>query len=240
MNLSLEAHPPPLHPAHRRQVRLLSGLMHVGLILIGVSAVWTLQPAMAPRHWAAYVVVALAMLAYVAATRGRCSFRDDGQLLTALGAALVFRLARDPQLAAIPALSEAMPGWLAAISPGLATLGLLLAAVCGFLFVRTLNNFLGHAHQPPFVSALGWGAGLMLALTLITFFMLSRFYELDGTYLTLLIAGLIQYYLLTRLVLSTSGRMTVGSAPQIYLALAILLACGHNLLAGLMMGGEGP
>jgi hypothetical protein len=240
MNESLETQPPPLHPAHRRQVNLLSGLMHAGLIMIGLSAVWTLQPAMTPRHWAAYVLVALVMLACVAVTRGRCGFQDGGKLLTALGAALVLRLARDPQLAAIPALSESMPAWLGAVSPGLGTLGLLLAAICGFLFVRTLNNFLGHGHQPLFVSALSWGSALILVLALVTFFTLRRFYELDVTYLSLLIAGIIQYYLLIRLALSTSGRMTVGAAPQIYLALAILLACGHNLLAGMVMGGEGP
>ncbi len=240
MEEALDAQHPPLQPAHRRQVNLLSGLMHAGLALVGVSAIWTLQPAMTPRHWAPLVLVALVMLACAAATRGRCGFQDGGKLLTALGAAMVLRLARDPQLTAIPALSEALPAWLAAISPGLATLGLLLAAICGYLLVRTLNNYLGHGHEPPFLCALNWGSLLILVLSIGTFFTLRRLYEVDVSYLSLLLAGTVQYYLLIRTALTSSGRMTVGAAPQVYLALAILGAFAHNLLAGMVMGGEAP
>jgi hypothetical protein len=240
MSESLEDRHPPLHPAHLRQVALLSGLMHVGLAIIGLSAAWTVQMGMTPRQWAPYLVVALVMLVGTLGTRGRCSFTAGGKLLTALGAALVLRLARDPQLASIPALSEVMPPWLGAMSPGLGTFGVLLAAVCGFLFVRTLDGYLGHGHEPPFGRALDWAALLVLALSLVTFFTLRRLYEIDSAYLSLVLAGTVQYYLVGRTALTTSGRMTVGAAPQLYLALAIFASFGHSLIASAMSGGEGP
>jgi len=241
MDEDLELAPPPLQPAHRRQVGTLSACLHVGLLLIGASAVWTLQPALAsPRQWAPYLLVAVLLLACAAITRGRCAFTDGGRLLTGLGAALVFRLARDPQLANLPALSDTMPAWAQAIAPGLGTLGLIIAAISGLLYVRTLDSYLGHGHVPPLLRALNWSAALILGLSVVTFFTLSRFYELDSTYLIVLLAGTIQYYLLVRVALTSSGRMMVGAMPQIYLAVALLGAFAHNVLAGVLSGGEGP
>ncbi len=240
MDDDLELRPPPLHPAHRRQISLLSGLMHAGLALVAVSAVWTVQPGMTPRQWGAYLLVALAMLIWAAVTRGRCGFQDGGKLVTALGGALVLRLARDPQLAAIPSLGDSLPSWVVAVAPGLAMLGLLLAAICGLLFVRTLNAYLGHGHESPFVWAVNWSAALVVTLSLIAFFTMRRFYEIEDAALIVLLAGTLQYYLMTRLLLSASGRTTVGAGPQVYLAVTILFACGRNLLAGLVIGGEGP
>ena len=237
-NLEVEA--PPLHPAHRRQLMVLSGLMHAGLIVIGLCAIYSLQPVMGPRQWAAYVLVAVAMLVCAAVTRGRCGFADGGKLLTALGAGMVLKLAAEPQLANLSGLGERLPPWLAGANLTIASLGLLVAAVFGFWFLRTLSNYLGHGHEPPLGRALNGSVLLILALSVVTFFTLRRFYELDTAYLAVLVGNAIQYYLLLRLTLSASGRKMVGAGPQVYLAVAILLACARNLLGGAMMGGGAP
>jgi hypothetical protein len=235
----LEFKAPPLHPAHRRRLTALSALMHVGLVVISACAVYSLQPLMGPRHWAAYVLVALAMLVGAAATRGRYSFADGGKLLTALGAGLVFKLASEPQLANLPWPGEHLPSWLAGANLTIASVGLLVAAIFGFWLLRTLTDYLGHAHEPPFLWALNGSVLLILVLSAVTFSTLRRFYEIDGIYLALLVGNAVQYYLLLRLTLSASGRKMVGALPQVILALAILAACARNVLGG-MMGGEAP
>lgn len=231
---------PPLQPAHRRQVTVFSVLMHAGLLIICASAVYTLQPTLTLRQWAACLILALAMIICAIATRGRCSFRDGGKLITALGAMVVLWLARDPQLAELPGLGEHLPDWLVAAAPGVATVAVLIAVICGFLFVRTLTSYVGHGHTPPFLRALNWSALIVLVLGIGIFLILKRFYEMDVAALTMLLANVIQYYLLLSVMLSASGRTTVGAAPQVYLAVAILLAFARNVAGGMVFGGEGP
>lgn len=231
---------PPLQPAHRRQLQVLSGLFHAGLIIIAAAAIYSLQPALTLRDWAPYLVVAVAMLICAAATRGRCGLQDGGRLLTALGAALLLSLAREPQLSSIEAIYESLPLWLVTMGLGLGTLGVLLAAIAGLSFVRTLNSYLGHPHPPPFTWAVNLAGLLVLVVGVVTFLTLRRFYEMDAAYLSLLVANLVQYYLLLRVTLYASGRMFVGAAPQVYIAAAILLAFARNMLGGGMMGGEAP
>lgn len=231
---------PPLQPAHRRQVRLLSGLFHAGLVIIAAAAVYSLQPALALRDWAPYLVVAVVMLICAAVTRGRSGLSDGGRLLTALGAALLLSLAREPQLSSIEAIYDSLPLWLVTMGLGLGTLGVLVAAIGGLGLVRALSSYFGQPHPPPFLWALNRAALLVLVVGVATFLTLRRFYEMDGAYLSLLLGNLVQYYLLLRVTLHSSGRMNVGAAPQVYIAVAILLAFARNMLGGGMMGGEAP
>lgn len=240
MDDALEGQQPPLQPAHRRQVTIFSGLMHAGLIIICLSAVYSLQPLLTLRQWAACAFLALVMLICAGVSRGRCSFHDWGKLLTALAAVLVLWLARDPQLSELPWPGDRMPAWLVGAAPGVATVGVLITVVFGVMFLRTLSNYLGHAHTPPFLQALNWAAFVVMVLAAGTFLLLRRFYEMDVAALALLLGNVIQYYLLVWVTLSASGRVTVGAAPQIYLAAAILLAFVRNLAGGMIVGGQGP
>ncbi|MEI6501858.1 MAG: hypothetical protein WCP21_12625 [Armatimonadota bacterium] len=224
--------PVELEPRHRRRITVLAALTNVGLLLICASAVWTVQPpTFGLRRWAGYAVLALLLLLSAALPRGRSAFSNAGKLAVTLAALIVLSLAYDPQLASVGALGDTMPPWLSAISPGLGTLGVLLAVVCGFSYLFTINGYLRHRHHTLFAWGLKSALILIIGLGLATYLCLHRLYELDPTVLSLLIGNALQYTLVGYVVVNLSGRLGVGSSMQIYLSLTVLLALARNILA---------
>ena len=219
--------------ARRPRVLIRAALMHVGLLMICASAILTPQPStLTHRRWAAMGLLALVILLSAAVTRGRLAFQTAGKFLTALAAVSVLSLSYDPQLASIPAAAAVMPPWLAAIGPGLGTLGVVWAAVFGLSYLNTVDSYVRHRHLAPFVWGLNAALLVVAGLGIVSYLCLGRLYELDPTLLPLLLGNVIQYYLLLRVVLSVSGRVGVGSSLPVYLALTILAAAARSLLAG--------
>lgn len=224
--------PVELQPRHRRRLILLAALTNLGLLLICVSAVWTLQPpTFGLRRWAGLGLFALTLLIVAAVTRGRSAFSTNGKLATGLAAIIVLGLSYDPQLANIGTLGENMPSWLLGLAPGLGTLGVVITTVFGLTYDATINNYQRHRHDAPFAWGLKAAALLVIVLGLVSYLCLHRLYELDSTVLGQLFGNAIQYYFLALVVVSLSGRIAVGSTMQVLLSLTILLAFARNLLA---------
>mgnify|MGYP005836066605 CR=1 FL=1 len=223
------------HVTHHQlsQAWILAVLTHVGLLAICASAVYTLQPAdFTRRQWVALVLVALAALAHVAATRGRGAFGATGKSLTALLAGVTLSLTYDPQLANWPGIGEQMPLWLATANPSLATIGVVLAGVSGTLYLATVHRHHRWRHPVPYVRVVLLAAAMVTILGLCTFGALSRIYELDSLYLVMLLSHTLQYAWLMGVVLGLSGRIGVGWSAQAYLALTVLAALARNLAGG--------
>lgn len=224
--------PVELLPRHRRRIVTLATLAGAGLVLICASAVWTVQPpTFGMRKWAGLAALALALLISAALSRGRSALTTPGKLGTALAALIVLSLAYDPQLASIGNLGDKLPAWLSGISPGLGTLGVLIAALFGLAYITTINAYLRHRHDTPFAGALNAAVVLVIVLGLVTYLCLHRWYELDPTVLALLIGNAIQYYLIAVVATQLSGRIGVGSSIQVYMSLTILAALARNVLA---------
>ena len=224
--------PVELLPRHQRRITTLATLTNVGLVLVCLSAVWTIQPADFPhRRWAAYGLLALILLISAAVTRGRVAFSPAGKLGATLAALIVLSLAYDPQLASLASLGDKLPAWLAAIAPGLGTLGVLVTAIFGLSYLSTINEYVHHRHYTLFAWGLKSAFLLIVLLGLATYLCLHRMYQLDPTIPPLLIGNALQYALVAYVVVNLSGRLGVGSSMQIYLSLTILLALARNILA---------
>lgn len=210
----------------------LATLANAGLLLICASAIWTVQPpTFGLRQWAGRAVLALVLLISAAISRGRSAFTTGGKLGTALAAIIVLGLAYDPQLANLASIGEKLPAWLSALSPGLGTLGVVIAAVFGLAYIATINATLRHRHDTPFSGALTASVILVIVLGLVTYLCLQRMYELDPTILALLIGNASQYYVIAVVVSQLSGRIGVGSSIQVMMSVTILLALARNVLA---------
>lgn len=220
-----------LQPRHRRCVAVLGTLTQVGLLIICVSAVWSVQPEFSARKWAGFGALALGLLGAAAVTRGRAAFSTGGKLATGLAAMIVLGLCLQPQLADVGNLAERLPPWLVAMSPGLAMLGVLVAAAFGLTYLGTLNSYQRHRHYPPFAQGLRAALLLVAVLGVVTYLCLRRQYELDPTLLPLLLGNVVQYYLLGVVVVNVSGRIGVGCSPQVLFAVTLLLAAVRNFLA---------
>lgn len=224
--------PVALEPRHRRRIAVLAALTHVGLLLICASAVWTVQPpTFGMRRWAGYALLAVLLLLSAAFTRGRAAFSNAGKLAVTLAAVIVFSLAYDPQFASIGSLGEKMPAWLAAVAPGLGTVGVLWATIFGLSYLATIDSYQQHRHYTLFAWGLKSALILIVGLGLATYLCLHRLYELDPTVLSLLIGNALQYTAVAYVVVNLSGRLAVGSSLQVYTALTILLALARNILA---------
>lgn len=222
-----------LQPRHRREVTTLATLMHVGLLLVCASAVYTVQPpTMGMERWLGLGLLAIILLVWAAVTRGRCAFSDGGRLLTALAAGIALSLAADPQLASFSNFGETMPSWLMGLAPGLSMAGVIIASIFGLWYLYTLNNYLRHGHAAPFRWGLHAAALLIIALGIVTFLALDRFYQMDVMDLATLLGNALQYYLLLLVVLSVSGRTGVGAVMQVYFAATLLLALARNVVGG--------
>lgn len=222
-----------LQPRHRREVSTLANLMHVGLLLVCASAIYTLQPpTIGMERWLGLGLLAIILLVWAAATRGRCAFTDGGKLLTALAAGIVLNLAYEPQLANLGNFGENMPSWAMGLAPGLAMAGVILAASFGLWYLRTLNNYLRHGHTAPFRWGLHAAFLLVIALGLITFLALDRLYQMEPMDLSALLGNALQYYLLLLIVINVSGRTGVGAVMQVYFAATLLLALARNVIGG--------
>lgn len=214
-------------------------ILHAGLAVIAAAAIYSLQPALSLKQWLPYLLVALAMLISALATRGRFSGTAGGKLLVALGASLALRLAHEPQLASISALSHI--SWLGITGLGISVVGVLLAAIGGYGYIVKCPADQGAEIVASFRWALHIMLILIVGLGLVSFFGLRQFYEIDRACLGTLIAGVLQYYWLGLSMLSASGEKYVGAAPHIYLGIALILAFIRNALGGgLLPGGEGP
>lgn len=222
---------PRPHPARGKGFSLLlAALTHVGLIVICLSAIYTLQPPTLPtRRWAGLVVLALVMLGNAIVSRGRSGFSVNGKLLTALAGGIVLSLAGEPQLANLGNLGETLPPWLVSLYPSIATVALVWAVTFGLAYLRASNADRAQ-RTTPFLGGLHASGLLVLVLGLVTFFALTRLYPIDPMYLSLLISNALQYYLLLLVLVSISGRIGVGSSIELYMAVTLLLACARNIL----------
>ena len=115
---------------------ILAALTHLGLLLVCFSGAYTAQPADFPhRKWVGIVALALVMLVWAIATRGRSGFSISGKLATGLAAGLVLSLTYDPQLSDLPVLGSLVPASLADVHLGVATLGVVWAAILGLAYL---------------------------------------------------------------------------------------------------------
>lgn len=229
--------PVELAPRHRRRITTLAALSNVGLLLICVSAIWTVQPpTFGMRRWAGYALLAVILLLAAAFSRGRSAFTAAGKLGVTLAAVLVLSLAYDPQLANLGNLGEKLPEWLLATAPGLGMLGVLVVAVFGLTYMTTINEYVHHRHYTLFAWGLKSAAAMVIVLGLTTYLCLNRLYDVDPTMLALLVGNAVQYTLVSYVVVNLSGRIGVGSSMQVGLAATLLLALARNLLAA--QGGQ--
>jgi hypothetical protein len=220
-------------PRPGASARVLAALTHVGLLVVCASAVYTLQPStMGQRSWLALALVALGALVQVVMTRGRSGASAGGKTVTALLAGIVLSLAYDPQLGNLPGLGEKLPTWLADLSPGVALLGVLWAALWGYGLLARVGPPYGPAQPTPYVRPLLTGAVLVGGLAVVMFVVLGRVYEVDPLPVTMLVSQVVQYAALLGVVLGVTGRPGVGSGATLYLAVTVLAALARNLVAG--------
>lgn len=205
---------------------------HLGLLAVGFSAAWTIQPEgwFSRGEWAAFALIGLATL--VAGLAGirlgvRC---PTGAGLLALAAATALYMAYDPQLGTLPGMGALAMGPLGAFEPSLAHLGASAAALFALLY------FLLHPRPRPAVPFSGGviaAALLLLALGGIMYLALHNVYDLSAASGLPALAfriGSMALVMLAALVMS--GARGVGPVAHIYLGAALLAAVARNLAGG--------
>jgi len=202
---------------------------HLGLLLVGFSAAWTIQPEgwFSRGEWAAFALIGLAALA--AGLAGirlgvRC---PTGTGLLALAAATGLYMAYDPQLGTLPGMGGLAMGPLGALEPSLAHLGVLIAALFAVLSWALRDREL--RPEAPFAGGVIAAALLVLALGGVMYLALHNLYDLSaasGLPALALRVGSLALLMLAALVLS--GSRGVGPVAHIYLGAALLAAVARN------------
>lgn len=203
---------------------------HVGLLVVGFSAAWTIQPEgwFSRGEWASFAIIGLAVLiAGLAGIRTgvRCPVAAG---LLALAAATGLYMAYDPQLATLPGMGWLAEGPLGALEPSLAHAGVVVAAV-----FAALSWGLAGRPRPavPFAGGVIAAALVVLAFGVIMHLALHDLYDLSATSgLRALAFRIGSLALLTLAALSLSGARGVGSVAHIYLGAALLVAVARNLM----------
>jgi hypothetical protein len=229
--------------AARGPAPYLAAGLHVGFLLVCVSAAITSQPADFPkRAWGAPVLVGLALVIAFFATRGRSAIVTWGRLLVALGIGLALGLAYDPQLKALPGLASIEDSALGPYNLGLANVGSLLVLIFWIALAAT------GAERPlwpaPLRNAAFVACGLIAVTAIGMYLYLGQLYDLEGPFQTVdLLQKSAQYTVLIGAALGLSGAGRVRGWPQLYVGLALLAAFARNIpliLAGLQAAGGGP
>jgi len=218
-------------PGYRPGTLPLAVVFHIGMLAVVVSCAYTVQPPLYSKLF--FVVVAglaVAVIVGLLVRRGQFAASDAGKAVTALMAGMAFSLAYDPQIAAlVPSWGERMPAYVMDFAPGVGTIGLLAALLGAALYVLA-----GCDQRPdgvPFSRAILVSGGLLLALGIVMYSVLSPVYDLQGgMYTRLLIGRVLEYGLLLAAVLRMTGAPGVGSVPAWYLALGLLAAAARHVV----------
>ncbi len=204
--------------------------VHIGLAIVAVGAVYTLQPpgAFGTRELISFGVVGLALIGFGIIRWGRGT-GAAGRGVLAFGAAIALYLAWDPQLASLPGLAGIGGGPLGGLEPSLAHIGAVMAAI--FLALQMAVDRRAMPTEVAFRGALLAAALLVIALGVIMWLALRGLYDLSGTSgIALLSFRTVAYTLLMLVCLTASGMRRVGTLAHIYMGLALVAAVARNMM----------
>lgn len=205
--------------------------VHVGLVTVCASAVYTIQPEgwFSSRQWASFALIGIVTLIVAAVGRGRAAASQVGRLLLALGAATALYLAYDPLLGDLPGLSALTVGFLGQFDPGLASVGVVVALV--FWLAHRISNP-GPCVCPLHCRAVVASAAAVLVVGLVMHLALSGIYDLSGTTSNLIVGfRVLQMAAIMLVALEMAGAVAVGAGAHVYVGLALLAATARNLMA---------
>lgn len=201
-----------------------AGMVHLGLLALAASAVWTVSPLSPLGLWEHFVLGLVGVVLVGAAIVGRARFAASitGKLLCGLGAGICLRLAVDPTLEDLPAISKALPMWVLNAYPGLPTIGWLLAGI-GALVWWMGGGRVGEVGVYRGVAM--WVALLVIAAAVVTGTALQMAgYEVPTYDNALLCWRTIETVVTLMVAMSVSGGHALGLWPAVTVGLGIL---GH-------------
>ena len=203
--------------------------IHLALLALCVSAVYTpwQRSVVTLPQWGVALLVAVALLVGAVTGGARGVRRPCVRLLLALAGLLALKLSYDPQLAAIPGLSDKLPQTFLDTYPGLALVAVAVLLIA-WLAYRGAQGEHGMGAVPLRHSAVA-ALGLAAASAVVAYLMLHTTHDLpsSATLRTLLMVA--QAGCLTVVLPGIGGGPGIGRAPHIYLALALILAFARNM-----------
>jgi len=215
-------------PVQRSSATLWLGaaLTHVGFAALAASTVWTAMPLTQHGSYERFMICFVgAVLVAVALIGGaRLASSTPGKLLCALGAGICLRIAVDPTLEKLPALSNALPMWALDAYPGLATVGWIVAALGALVW--WLGG--GRANDArPYRGIALVGGVLLIGVTLCVGAALKAAgYEVPIHDNLLLVWRTVEVVVTLVVAMSVCGGRGVGRWPLVMLGLALM---GHFL-----------
>ncbi len=214
-----------------RPVRWPALVAHVGLAMVAFSASYTRQMEgfFSRGEYAAFGLIGLAALIVALVWRGERARGTFAVGIGGLAAATALYLSYDPQLASLPGMSFIGMSPVGLLMPGLAHVGVLLAAI--FVALQMAIDRRALQEDVPFRSATFAAAALVLALAGVMWLALHNIYDLAGTSGTaMLVFRVISYSVLMVVTMTLSGARGVGSLPQGLFGLSVLIAVARNLM----------
>jgi hypothetical protein len=208
-----------------------AAVAHLGFAAMAVSTVWTAMPLSPLGLFERYMVelVGLVLIAAGTAGRTRLAGSTPGRLLCALGAGMCLRLAVDPTIEKLPALSAKLPMWAIDAYPGLATAGWLLAAL-GALIWWLGGGKAGDSEPYRGLAALV-GLALVAATLAVGAALRAAGYEVPTYDNLLLVWRTVEVVVALVVAVSVSGRRGFGPWPMILLGAGLLGHVARTLLA---------
>jgi hypothetical protein len=207
--------------------------VHVGLLIVCASCVYTLEPLLfgfSRRQWLGFAALGLVLVGAVAFTGGRAAASRAGRLLLGLGAGLVLWLAYKPLLEDLPGLSGVVPAGLAQLEPGIGLVGLGIALIFWLVYRGVARE--GIRPGAPFRRAVLASAALVLVLAAVMYLSLRGLYDLGGGLESLILTYyVVQYAVLLLICVEMSGAAGVGGLAHLYVGAALVIAVGRNLMA---------
>jgi len=203
--------------------------IHIGLLIICASAIYTRQPAnFSALRWSGIGMLGIFLLASGIGTRGFVALTGWGRLLLALGAGILLTLAYDPQLTDIMALAGGSRPDLQGLHPSVGSVGVGLVLIFWLLF-HLAGGEMGMGHIP-FRRAVLATIALLVALSAIMYVTVGHLYGLGGEPTRFIVFNVVQYGVLVVGVASSSGGPGVRGWPFSYVGLALLAVVARNLL----------
>lgn len=216
-------------PPGRAQARIAAGGIHLGLLIMCVSAVYTgwQRAVVSLPQWGVMVLVAAALLVGAFCCGVGTLKRTWLRFTLMLTGLLCLSLCYDPQLASIPRLGGELPADFASTYPSIALLGIVIALVSWLAY----RGFGGEDPRDgvPLRPAVGLTTGLICLLAVGLYFLLHGTHDLALSESLRPILVTAQGGVLAAILLGIGGRPGIGRAPHVYLALTLLLACARNM-----------
>ncbi len=209
-----------------------AGLAHLGFAALAASTVWTAMPVTPLGLFERYMVALVGLVLVVggAAGRSRLAGAVPGKLLCALGAGICLRLAVDPTIERLPALSQALPMWVLDAYPGLATAGWILAALGALVWWAGGGT---DGESGPYRGLTAAVGALLIAATLAVGAALrAAGYEVPTQGNLLLIWRVVEVVVTVVVVLAVSGRRGFGPWPMALLGTALLAHAARTFVGG--------